>query len=164
VCPVEALIVVAIVVAVNQLEGDVLQPIVLGRTPRLHPLIILFALTAGTGLLGITGAVLAGPIAPSTRRATPGGRGPGPPARPRGRQARPVTTSTDLLLTRLHAAGLTDVRSVEPASGGLAATAGLAHRADGTTVFVKAFAEPPSADAFAAEAEGLDALRTLGRV
>lgn len=75
-----------------------------------------------------------------------------------------MTTSTDLLLTRLHAAGLTDVRSVEPATGGLAAEAGFARRGDGTTVFVKAFAEPPSEDAFAAEAEGLDALRTLGGV
>ena len=67
--PVEALIVVAIVVVVNQLEGDFLQPIVMGRTLRLHPLVILFALTAGTVLVGITGAVLAVPIAASIWRA-----------------------------------------------------------------------------------------------
>ncbi|MFS0704701.1 AI-2E family transporter [Cellulomonas sp. 179-A 9B4 NHS] len=61
--PVEALIVIAIVVVVNQVEGDFLQPIVMGRALRLHPLVILFALTAGTVLVGITGAVLAVPIA-----------------------------------------------------------------------------------------------------
>lgn len=67
--PVEALIVVAIVIAVNQLEGDLLQPVVMGRTLRLHPLVILVALTAGTVLAGLTGAVLAVPIAASIWRA-----------------------------------------------------------------------------------------------
>lgn len=67
--PVEALIVVAIVIVVNQLEGDFLQPVVMGRTLRLHPLVILFALTAGTVLAGLTGAVLAVPIAASIWRA-----------------------------------------------------------------------------------------------
>ncbi len=61
--PVEALIVLGIVIVVNQVEGDFLQPIVMGRALRLHPLVILFALTAGTVLVGITGAVLAVPIA-----------------------------------------------------------------------------------------------------
>ncbi|MFE7508467.1 AI-2E family transporter [Promicromonospora sp. NPDC057488] len=79
--PIEALIVVAIVVAVNQLEGDFLQPIVMGRTLRLHPLVILFALTAGTVLAGITGAVLAVPIAASIWRAIQVWDGPDLPAR-----------------------------------------------------------------------------------
>ncbi|MEV5928904.1 fructosamine kinase family protein [Streptomyces cellulosae] len=70
-----------------------------------------------------------------------------------------MTEATPLLLARLHAAGLTDVGAVEPAAGGLAATAGLARRADGTPLFVKAFGEPPADDAFAAEAEGLAVLR-----
>lgn len=88
--PVEALIVVAIVVAVNQLEGDFLQPIVMGRTLRLHPLVILFALTAGTVLVGITGAVLAVPIAASIWRAIQVWDGPDLPAR-FARQRRPET-------------------------------------------------------------------------
>ena len=82
---------------------------------------------------------------------------------------------TALLHRRLRAAGIDDVVHVAPVSGGLAATAGLARRSGapsgagaaegtGTTVFVKAFAEPPSDDAFEAEAEGLAALRTLGGV
>jgi putative heme transporter len=61
--PVVALIVVAIVIAVNQLEGDLLQPVVMAQSLKLHPLVILIALTAGTILGGIVGAVLAVPIA-----------------------------------------------------------------------------------------------------
>lgn len=61
--PVVALIVVAVVIAVNQLEGDLLQPVVMAQSLKLHPLVILVALTAGTILGGIVGAVLAVPIA-----------------------------------------------------------------------------------------------------
>lgn len=61
--PVVALIVVAVVIAVNQLEGDLLQPIVMGKAVQLHALVILMALTAGTILAGIIGAVLSVPIA-----------------------------------------------------------------------------------------------------
>jgi len=58
-----ALIVVGIVVVVNQLEGNFLQPVVMAQSLKLHPLVILVALTAGTILAGIIGAVLAVPIA-----------------------------------------------------------------------------------------------------
>ena len=61
--PVVALIVVGIVVLVNQLEGNLLQPVIMGRSLDLHPLAILLALTAGTVLAGVIGAVLAVPIA-----------------------------------------------------------------------------------------------------
>nr|WP_246123253.1 AI-2E family transporter [Cellulomonas terrae] len=88
--PVEALVVVAIVVVVNQLEGDFLQPIVMGRVLRLHPLVILFALTAGTVLAGLTGAVLAVPIAASIWRAVQVWDGPDLPAR-FARKKRPET-------------------------------------------------------------------------
>jgi predicted PurR-regulated permease PerM len=60
--PVTALIVLAVVVAVNQIEGDVLAPVVLGRSVSLHPLAILLALTAGTIVAGIIGAILAVPF------------------------------------------------------------------------------------------------------
>jgi fructosamine-3-kinase len=73
-------------------------------------------------------------------------------------------TTTSLLLGRLHAAGMTDVVAVEPAPGGLAAVAGLARRSDGTSVFVKAFADAASDGALEAEAEGLTVLRNLGGV
>jgi len=58
-----ALIVLAIVVLVNQLEGNFLQPTVMANSLKLHPLVILVALTAGTILAGIVGAILAVPIA-----------------------------------------------------------------------------------------------------
>ncbi len=64
--PVVALIVVAVVIAVNQLEGDLLQPIVMGKSLQLHALVILMALTAGTILAGIVGAVLSVPLAAVT--------------------------------------------------------------------------------------------------
>lgn len=60
--PVVALIVIAIVILVNQIEGDLLQPVVMAQSLKLHPLVILIALTAGTIVGGIVGAVLAVPI------------------------------------------------------------------------------------------------------
>lgn len=61
--PINALLVVGVVVLVNQLEGNFLQPVLMGRALKLHPLVILLALTIGTVLSGILGAVLAVPIA-----------------------------------------------------------------------------------------------------
>lgn len=60
---VKALIVVGIVILVQQLEGNLLQPKIMGTTLQLHPLVILLALTAGTIVAGILGALLAVPIA-----------------------------------------------------------------------------------------------------
>jgi predicted PurR-regulated permease PerM len=60
--PVAALILAAVVIAVQQLEGDLLQPVVMARSLKLHPLVILVALTAGTILGGIIGAVIAVPL------------------------------------------------------------------------------------------------------
>ena len=61
--PLSAVLVVGVVVLVNQLEGNFLQPVLMGRALKLHALVILLALTAGTVLSGILGAVLAVPIA-----------------------------------------------------------------------------------------------------
>lgn len=60
--PVVALIVLAAVILVNQLEGNFLQPVVMAQTLNLHALVILMALTAGTVLAGIVGAVLSVPL------------------------------------------------------------------------------------------------------
>jgi predicted PurR-regulated permease PerM len=60
--PVVALIVVIIVVGVNQLEGDLLQPIIMSQSVSLHPLVVLVALAAGTVVSGIVGALLAVPV------------------------------------------------------------------------------------------------------
>lgn len=58
-----ALIVLAIILAVQQLEGNVLQPILQSRSMNLHPAIVLLAVTGGSSLFGIIGAFLAVPAA-----------------------------------------------------------------------------------------------------
>jgi len=75
-----------------------------------------------------------------------------------------VTDPAAYLVNCLHRAGIRDVVTVEPVSGGLAALAGIATRRDAPPVFVKAFADVPGDDVFAAEAAGLTALRELGGV
>ncbi|WP_245580248.1 AI-2E family transporter [Arthrobacter castelli] len=60
--PIVALIVVAVIVVIQQLEGNLLQPLIMSQTVKLHALVILLALTAGTILGGIVGAVLSVPI------------------------------------------------------------------------------------------------------
>ena len=57
-----ALIVVAVVVVVNQMEGDLLQPVVMGRTLSLHAIVVLLALAVGTIVGGIFGAILSVPL------------------------------------------------------------------------------------------------------
>lgn len=61
--PGTALAVVGLVLVVQQVEGDVLAPVVLGRAVRLHAVTILVALAAGSVLAGIVGAFLAVPAA-----------------------------------------------------------------------------------------------------
>ena len=58
-----ALVLLAVIVAVQQLEGNVFYPIVVGRKLQLHPVGILLALTAGGVLAGVAGAFLAIPTA-----------------------------------------------------------------------------------------------------
>jgi predicted PurR-regulated permease PerM len=58
-----ALVVVAAIVAIQQIEGDLLYPNVVGRMIRLHPVAILLVLTAGTVVAGILGALLSIPVA-----------------------------------------------------------------------------------------------------
>ena len=60
---VDAALVVGAIVAIQQIEGDLLYPNVVGRMIRLHPVAILLVLTAGTVVAGIIGALLAIPVA-----------------------------------------------------------------------------------------------------
>ncbi|MCL2532906.1 MAG: AI-2E family transporter [Nocardiaceae bacterium] len=57
-----ALIVLGIIIGIMQLEGHVLQPLLLGRAVRLHPLAVVLAITTGIVLAGIVGGLLAVPI------------------------------------------------------------------------------------------------------
>ncbi|WP_454084577.1 AI-2E family transporter [Georgenia sp. Marseille-Q6866] len=58
-----AVIMLLIVLLVQQIEGNVLQPWLMGNAVSLHPVAVLLAVTAGTGVAGILGALLAVPIA-----------------------------------------------------------------------------------------------------
>ena len=60
--PVFALIVLGVVIAVMQLEGHVLQPLLLGRAVKLHPLAVVLSIAAGLLVAGIPGALLAVPL------------------------------------------------------------------------------------------------------
>jgi putative heme transporter len=58
----DAIIVAVVLVADNQIEAHVLQPFVVGRYVRIHPLAIVVSLTAGAVLAGILGALFAVPL------------------------------------------------------------------------------------------------------
>jgi predicted PurR-regulated permease PerM len=60
--PVVAQILLAAVIAVQQLEGHVLQPIIMGRAVAIHPLAVILAIAAGIVLAGIIGALVAVPV------------------------------------------------------------------------------------------------------
>jgi len=60
--PVKALIVLAIVIAVQQLEGHVLQPLIMGRAVALHPLAVILAIAIGVVAAGIVGGLVAVPL------------------------------------------------------------------------------------------------------
>ena len=57
-----ALITLGLIIAVQQLEAHVLQPLVMGRAVSLHPLAVVLAITTGGVTAGIVGALLAVPI------------------------------------------------------------------------------------------------------
>ena len=58
-----ALLVVALTIVVGSFDGDVLQPLVMGKAVSLHPLAIVFAIAAGGIAMGIIGALIAVPVA-----------------------------------------------------------------------------------------------------
>jgi predicted PurR-regulated permease PerM len=55
------LITLGLLVAVNQLEAHVLQPLVMGRAVSIHPLAVVVAISTGGVLAGIAGALLSVP-------------------------------------------------------------------------------------------------------
>ncbi|WP_448626587.1 AI-2E family transporter [Geodermatophilus sp. URMC 64] len=91
--PIKALIALAIVILVMQLEGHVLQPLLLGRAVRVHPLAVVLAIAAGLLVGGIFGALIAVPtVACANVAGTYLSRrhdGPRPPE-PRPERAKPV--------------------------------------------------------------------------
>ena len=64
-----AIIVLIVMVVMNQLEGHLLQPQVVGKMVRLHPLAVILVLAVGGVVAGIAGAVVAVPITAAITRA-----------------------------------------------------------------------------------------------
>jgi predicted PurR-regulated permease PerM len=94
--PIIALIALAVVLLVMQLEGHVLQPLLLGRAVRVHPLAVVLAIAAGLLVAGIFGALIAVPLVACANVAgtylSRRHDGPRPPE-PRPERARPAVTA-----------------------------------------------------------------------
>lgn len=57
-----ALWALGVVLAVQVLEGHVLQPMIQSRTVQMHPAVVMLAITAGASVAGILGMLLAVPL------------------------------------------------------------------------------------------------------
>ena len=94
--PIKALIAFAVVVLVMQLEGHVLQPLLLGRAVHVHPLAVVLSIAAGLLIAGIFGALIAVPTVACVNVAgtylSRRHDGPRPPE-PRPERARPAVTA-----------------------------------------------------------------------
>lgn len=62
VSPLTAILAVVVFVVANQLEGNVLGPLILSRSTDLHPVTVLLGILAGAGMFGLLGALLAVPV------------------------------------------------------------------------------------------------------
>lgn len=60
--PINALIMLGIVLLVQQLESHILQPLVMGKAVALHPVAVILSVAAGSYLAGIPGALFSVPI------------------------------------------------------------------------------------------------------
>ena len=61
--PLTALFVLILILAVQQIEGNLLQPLVQGKGLGLHAAVVILAVTGGSSLFGIAGAFFAVPVA-----------------------------------------------------------------------------------------------------
>lgn len=68
--PLTGLLVLGVVLLVQQIESHVLQPFILGRLVRVHPLAVVLAVTGGSLIAGIPGAVVAVPLVAVINTAT----------------------------------------------------------------------------------------------
>lgn len=66
--PVDALLTLTAVIAVQQLEGNFLEPVIVGRQVRLHPVAVVVVVFAGSLAAGVAGAVVAVPLTAVTYR------------------------------------------------------------------------------------------------
>ena len=61
--PFAAIVMLAVVLVVQQVEGHVMQPFLMGHAVSLHPVAVLLSVAAGSLVAGITGALFAVPVA-----------------------------------------------------------------------------------------------------
>jgi predicted PurR-regulated permease PerM len=61
--PIVAIVMLAVVIGVQQLEAHVLQPFLLGRAVSVHPLAVILSIATGVVIAGIVGALVAVPTA-----------------------------------------------------------------------------------------------------
>lgn len=59
---IKALMVLGLIILVQQIEGNILQPVIMSRAVKIHPLAVIIAVTAGILLAGIIGALVAVPV------------------------------------------------------------------------------------------------------
>jgi predicted PurR-regulated permease PerM len=91
--PIIAIIMLAVVIGVQQLEAHVLQPFLLGRAVSVHPLAVILSIATGVVIAGIVGALIAVPTAAVLNAIVNhlAGNDPGPePPRRRARQPAPT--------------------------------------------------------------------------
>lgn len=60
--PINALVMLIMVLIVQQIESHILQPLVMGKAVSLHPLAVVIVVLAGTMLFGVIGALFAVPV------------------------------------------------------------------------------------------------------
>jgi predicted PurR-regulated permease PerM len=62
--PLAALWVIIAFILIQEVEGHILVPVIMGGRFRVHPLVVIFAILAGAEIHGITGALVAIPLIP----------------------------------------------------------------------------------------------------
>ena len=82
-----ALAVLALIVVVQQVESNVLEPIIMSKVIALHPLVVLLAVAGGALAFGVLGAFLAVPVWAAAARVVDHLRGRRPPAGPASEDA-----------------------------------------------------------------------------
>jgi predicted PurR-regulated permease PerM len=80
--PVVALVVLALIVVIGQIEGHLLHPLVMGWSVRLHPVAVALSVTGGAVLAGVVGAVVSVPVVSVAWAVVHELREPSAPARP----------------------------------------------------------------------------------
>ena len=102
--PTDALIVGVAIIVVQQLEGNVLYPVVIGPRLKLHPIVVLVAVAVGGTIAGIAGAFLAVPGRDRLRRACCLPPRTARPSARRPRRSLRAAASWSATATRLRAA------------------------------------------------------------